>query len=203
VAWVAGVVALVVTLGGVIGFLSGCSGGPEPTPSVTWTPVYESPWPTPMPTPTDFAAVAPVRPAAMDEVSNAGAEAVAVYFLELYPYAYATNDLAEWRALSHPECVFCASVVTNIEEHVAANRRAEGGELTITLVNSLEVDVGEWWTVDVELIESPVRVLDVDGAVVSGQPDTITLHMDLAVIRQEGQWLVREISYTELAREVG
>ena len=39
--------------------------------------------------------------------------AVAEYFVLLYPYVYATGDLAEWNALSDPDCKFCASVVDN------------------------------------------------------------------------------------------
>ena len=55
--------------------------------------------------------VKPERPAALDEPPSVeGAVAVAEYFLLLYPYVYATGDLADWNALSHPECIFCASV---------------------------------------------------------------------------------------------
>ena len=64
----------------------------------------------------------PVRPPEMDENTQMGAIAAAVYFMKLYPYAYATGDLTQWQAMSEPECVFCASVVTNV-----TNLHAAGG----------------------------------------------------------------------------
>ena len=68
----------------------------------------------------------PDRPAAMDEVSTDGAIAAATYFLQLYPYAYNTGDLTEWKALSHPECMFCASVVDNVTAMHEQGHRSEG-----------------------------------------------------------------------------
>src|SRR5450830_1923187 len=108
--------------------VTGCTPDPGPTPSTSPSAVV-SPTVTPMPTstPTPDASVKPERPEAMDQADSAGAEAAAVYFLQLYAYVYATNDLAEWRALSHPECIFCASVITSVEEQVAAGNRSEGG----------------------------------------------------------------------------
>src|SRR5690554_3704314 len=49
----------------------------------------------------------PAPPDAMRRDDVAGAEAAAQYFLQLYPYVYATGDLSEWEAMSDPECVFC------------------------------------------------------------------------------------------------
>jgi len=131
----------------------------------------------------------------MDEVSAAGAEAVAVYFLQLYPYVYATNDLTEWRALSHPECVFCASVITNVEEQIATQRRSTGGLVAIATVASTEVDPGKWWSVDVDLTQDPSLTYDAAGAVVDEVPETVAYHMDIAVIREGDVWLIRELSH--------
>lgn len=186
--------------------LAGCGGGvAEPTQSATWAAIHESPRPTPSPVSTaaDLAAAAPERPAAMDTADSAGAEAAATYFLALYPYVHATNDLTQWRALSHPQCVFCASVVTDVEEQAAATRHSEGAVVEITSVDSLEVDVGERWTVGVELVQEPSRVIEADGAVSAEQPDTVTFHLDLAVIREDEQWLVRAVSHTEISRVAG
>ncbi len=59
-----------------------------------------------------------------------GAKAAAQYFLSLYPYAYNTGDLTEWKAMSHPECVFCASVIENVEALHAQGGYQTGGEIT-------------------------------------------------------------------------
>src|SRR5665648_1058481 len=121
-------------VGGLGAGVAGCSGDPGPTTTPTPTPTVTeepSPSPTPTPTPTPDASVKPERPAAMDVADSAGAEAAAVYFLQLYPYVYATNDLTEWRELSHAECVFCASVITNVEEQIADSHHSDGGLVTL------------------------------------------------------------------------
>jgi len=136
-AWVgAAAVALVV------GVVAGCSGsGAKPGPSATtaFSAPTTSPSSTPTASPTPDVSVKPVRAAAMDQVSAAGAEAVAVYFLNLYPYVYASNDLTEWKALSHPECVFCKSVIDNVEKQVAAGTRTEGRLVTTERIDTVPI----------------------------------------------------------------
>src|SRR5665648_726818 len=110
--------------------VAGCSGDPGPTTTTTVTvTVTEEPSPstTPTPTPTPDASVKPERPAAMDVADSAGAEAAAVYFLQLFPYVFATGDLDEYRALSHPECIYCTNVIAGVQEIIAAERHSVGG----------------------------------------------------------------------------
>ena len=74
---------------------------------------------------------APARPAAMDEETVDGAIAAAKYFMELYPYIYATGDLDEWDALSDEGCGFCRDVR---EEAVGLNEAggySTGGDVEI------------------------------------------------------------------------
>src|SRR5665647_81095 len=182
--------------------VAGCSGDPgpttTPTPTVTVTVTEEpSPSTTPTPTPTPDASVKPERPAAMDVADSAGAEAAAVYFLQLYPYVYATNDLTEWRELSHAECVYCTSVITNAEAMFGTGNHSVGGLSTMTAVSSTEVTPGQWWSVDVDLVQDPSQTLDSQGELVEDFPETIAYHMDLAVIREDGIWLVREVSHAQ------
>ncbi|HYF74732.1 MAG TPA: DUF6318 family protein [Nocardioides sp.] len=191
----AGLVAGVV----VTGALGGCFGGPdEPswTPTV-WTP-EETVEPTPTPTPVDPAAVAPERPAAMDEVSEAGAEAVARYFLELYPYVYATGDLTAWRELSHPECVFCASVISNVEEQVAAGNRSEGGGMTVDALSCVQVS-NDFFTVTADVDQEPSAEYDADGVVVdtsTGDP----AHVTIAVVPSDLGLIIREVQVDPLGQ---
>src|SRR5665648_491210 len=115
--------------------VAGCSGDPGPTTTTTVTvTVTEEPSPstTPTPTPTPDASVKPERPAAMDVADSAGAEAAAVYFLQLFPYVFATNDLTEWRPLSHPECIFCAAVIRPVGEQAAIGVHTVGGLITVS-----------------------------------------------------------------------
>ena len=194
-AWVgAAAVALVV------GLVAGCSGGggksgPSSSSPRTSSP-SSSPAQSPSPSRAPDAAVKPVRPAAMDQVSAAGAEAAAVYFLKLDPYVYATNDLTEWKALSHPECVFCASVIGNVEKQVAAGTRSEGGLVTIATVRSTVINPGRWWSVDVDLTQASSSTLDGAGRVVEDSPAAKAYHMDIAVVYEAAHWVVRELTHT-------
>ena len=151
--------------------------------------------PTPTPTPTPDASVKPERPAAMDEVSAAGAEAVAVYFLQLYPYVYATNDLTEWRELSHPECVFCASVITNVEEQVAAGNRSAGGLVEIESVAATEVSDG-FYNVEVIATQEPSVEYGPDGEVVEQSEGSRSL-LTLVIVTSDSGWLVRATQVDE------
>ena len=192
------VTGLLVTVG-----LAGCTDGPdEPSWTPTaWTPEETvEPSPTPTPTPTDPAAVEPERPAAMDTVDTAGAEAVAAYFLHLFAYSFATNDLEPWKGLSHPECLYCTNVTTAVEEQAAANLRSTGGLDTISVVTATEVDPGRWWAVDVDLVQAPSQTRNAAGEVTEDFPDTVSYHVVLAVVRESGRWLVREAPFTETAR---
>src|SRR5665647_3033897 len=64
-------------------------------------------------------------------------------------------------------------------------------------VSSTEVTPGQWWSVDVDLVQDPSQTLDSQGELVEDFPETIAYHMDLAVIREDGIWLVREVSHAQ------
>ena len=195
---VAGGVIATVLLG--IAGLAGCTGDddPAPAPPTTSAPAEVTPssTPTPTPTPTDPAAVPPERPSAMDTVDTAGAEAVAQYFLQLVPYAEATGDTAALEALSHEDCIFCRSVLDGVDALVAAGQHHTGGLPSFAAVSALEVDPGAWWTVDVDLTQSPIEVLDAAGTVAAqGQPESVSYHMDIAVVFDTRGWRVRALEY--------
>ena len=178
--------------------VAGCSGDPGPTttpPPTTTVTEEPSPSPTPTPTPTPDASVKPERPAAMDVADSAGAEAAVVYFLQLLPYAFATNGLEELRAIGHPECVYCANVTSGIEEQAAADEHSAGGLIEVADARSTEVEPGRWWSLDIEVVQGPSQTLDASGQLVEDFPDTVTYHMDIAVIHENGQWLIREVSH--------
>lgn len=170
--------------------LAGCTGESEDPPTTPpATSAAPSPSETPSPTPTLDAATPPERPD-MSKVDAATAEAVARYFLELYPYVYATGDLTDWKALSHPECIFCASVISNVEEMVAAGEHWEGGEATIDSTE-LYAELPEAFDIAAVLTEGPAARVDADGAVRQEAPGgTSTLH--IVVTAHDGQWVVRE-----------
>ena len=177
----------------------GCTGqaGDPPTtepppPSVT------SPTPTPTSIPTPEAAIAPERPD-MSQVDDATAEAVATYFLKLHPYVYATGDLTDWRALSHPECVFCASVVTNVEEMVAKGNTADGGLVVIDSAIGTEVS-DTFYSVVAETTQGSSVERGPDGTTVdesAGGRNRLTL----AMLNEGGAWIIREVQVDEAAAQ--
>ena len=171
--------------------LAGCTGSSEDPPTTpSPTSPAASPSETPSPTPTPDAATPPERPD-MSQVDAATAEAIARYFLELYPYVYATGDLTEWKALSHPECIFCASVITNVEEMVAAGEHWEGG---LTTIDSTEVaaELAEAFNVTATTTESRSHRVDRDGTTLqSSIGGSSTMHLVLTT--DAGQWLVRGV----------
>ena len=171
--------------------LAGCSGEPSTPPTTPpATSTAPSPTPTPTPTPTPDAAVPPQRPD-MSTVDAATAEAVAVYFLQLYPYVYATGDLSEWRELSHPECVFCASVITNVEQMLADGHTADGGMVSVRDVTSVQVSARHF-TVELVLTQSDGLEYDASGTVVDRSVGRDYL-MTVSVLAEDGAWLIRGV----------
>ena len=180
-----------------LGAVAGCSGdpGPTPVPSVTEE-VTPSPTPTPTPTPTPDASVKPERPEAMNTADSAGAEAAAVYFLQLFPYIFATGDLEDYRALSHPECIYCTNVIAGVQEIIAAGQHSVGGLEQISDVVVSEPEAGRWWLVQLTLVEQPSTTLDATGEVVEEFPDVKTYRTDIAVIWEADHWSIREVTHT-------
>ncbi len=182
--------------------VSGCSGAgdAEPSPTATNGAPDASSAPatrTPSPGPTPHLTVPPQRPAAMDAVTVEGAVAAAEYFLALYPYVYNTGDLTEWKTLSHPECIFCASVISNVEAMVAAGNHNEGGGLYTANPSGREVEPGAWFAVELTLVQDPSREVDGAGALVDGFPDGGTYSVELAIIHDEVAWLIRGVTLKE------
>jgi len=183
----------------VVGVVAGCSGGNAksgPSATTASSAPTASPSSAPTASPTPDASVKLVRPAAMDQVNAAGAEAVAVYFLQLFPYIFASGDLTEWKALSHPECVYCASVLSGAEKMIAAGNRAEGGLVKISAVRSTVINPGRWWSVDLDMAQAASVTVDGSGKVVEDFPKAKTYHWTLAVVYDADHWALRELSYT-------
>lgn len=180
-----------------LGLVGGCTtDSPEPvTPSVSVPGVTATPSPTPTPT-TPPEAVKPLEPEAVGLPGAEGAAAAAQYFLSLYPYVYATGDLAPWQAMSHPECVFCASVVTNVQAKVNAGQHTEGGLFELKLVSSALISA-DLAGVTLEVTESPNTVIGVDGDVVHEDEGGHYL-MTLSVVPGD-PWTVREVEYREIS----
>jgi len=94
----------------------------------------------------------PERPAAMEEETVEGAIAAAKYFMELYPYIYATGDLEEWDALSDDGCEFCRN-----SRELAKDLTTDGGYASGGAVEIFAEDGGGPYEEGVYAVELGVR----------------------------------------------
>jgi len=136
---------------------------------------------------------APQKPENMDENSSEGAIATATYFVQLYPYVYATGDLEQWKSMSRQDCLFCNSVITNVKElHESGGWRDPWAQ---TVVQSGYSDPGpgsEYSRVDIAFDRDTTYTYDGTG----GEPEVAEPHSYTVIIfamkYTDGHWIIRE-----------
>lgn len=173
-----------------LGALAGCTDGEAvdpPTFGPYTAPVTPTPTITPTPTPTPGVAGGLQRPD-LSRVDEATAEALAKYYLDSYVRAHETGDVSEVRAFAHPECTFCADVISRVEEYAVAGEYTSGGELeysdvTVTQISDSYFDVVFWAT------QSDMHVHDSTGAVVASY-EPKRHHMGVGVLHENGEWRI-------------
>lgn len=180
--------AVAAICGVIVSVLAGCTGAP--TEQVTGEPSPTPPTPSSTATPTATAAPAPDRPAAMADPGIDGALATAGYFMDLYTYV-GQGDLTEWKALSHPECVFCTGVSDEVERMVSLGHHQEGPTITVNSMEPTEVDPGRIYNIDLDVLQGPHQELDRNGAVVAEGSTPTDYLIYMVVVREGDQWLVR------------
>lgn len=194
--------ALIVAATGLALLAAGCTGGPPvATETTTPPPVVDTPAPTPTPTPTSGVdvTVKPTRPAALDQPPSVdGAVAVAAYFIELYPYLFATNDQTAWRELSSPECIFCQDVIDDANVMAAAGQRREGGATAISDATGTEIGAGSSYSVDLSMVEEPTRTLDRQRAPVDDWTVATSYRTVVVLLHDGSAWSVRAVEPTEV-----
>ncbi|WP_147681539.1 DUF6318 family protein [Actinomyces ruminicola] len=127
-------------------------------------------------------AMEPPQPSAPEFTPDGAAEAVA-YFLELYPYVYATGDLDAWKSMSEDDCIFCNSVMNNATELHDSGGWADPWEQEIMPL--------EWWTDQEDLnryvVRSQIHSPERDQYSGANEPP---LHIDEAydVVRVQLYW---------------
>ena len=81
---------------------------------------------------------APVKPLHMDEESARGATGSVQYYLELYRYAFMTGSTTELEAMSEDQCVFCNSVIDQVNDLHKVGGWANKWEQDITNIRYYE-----------------------------------------------------------------
>lgn len=181
----AGWLALLIALC-LVGPLTSCApdpspGTPPPTAGPTATPTPSLPAPAPSPTP----------PAEMSRDDEAGAVAAVNHFLALYAYTESSQDTTAWQSMSHPDCVFCKSVIDDVAARQAAHEVTHPAAMqvmsrTVEPLNALA------YTVVVDVSTGPDTLWSLDGTLVD--PGTIQQgRMTMVMVNQRNTWLVREV----------
>ncbi|MFD6176388.1 MULTISPECIES: DUF6318 family protein [unclassified Isoptericola] len=160
---------------------------PSPEPTQTSASPETPASPTPSPTPT---VKAPERPKAMDDDGPAGAEAAAVYFLELDDYIMKTGDTAEWEAMSLKSCDRCSARLEQAQGIANRGEAWKGGEIRAQVLHTYEQDLATGvWPVDVEVKVAPVELTDKDGKVVFSEGAN-RAKSRIEMTRQDNRWVV-------------
>ncbi|MEL7974371.1 DUF6318 family protein [Isoptericola sp. F-RaC21] len=160
---------------------------PSPEPSASSTGSDASPSASPS---ASSVVVAPERPKAMDDDGPAGAEAAAVYFLELDPYIMGTGDTTEYKAMSLKSCEFCANRLDQAKELSDENLTWDGGTVTAEVTHTYEQDaVTGIWPIDIDAVISAVSVTDPSGDEVFADPQTRTKYR-VEIAKAKGKWQV-------------
>ena len=135
---------------------------------------------------------APQKPENMDENSSEGAIATATYFVQLYPYVYATGDLEQWKSMSRQDCLFCNSVITNVKELHESGGWKDPWVHTITQTGYSDPGPGsEYSRIDILFDQEAAYTYDGTGAPPEvSEPQTNTL-LILAMKYTDGHWEIR------------
>lgn len=181
--------AVVVAAAVLLGVVAGCDGGtpvaepPSEAPSASASPPTS-------PSPSPPAVAKPARPSAVDDDDQAGAEAAAVYFLELDSYMQATGDTTEWAKMSHKTCGFCAARLEQANQIAAAGDSYTGGTTDVSVAETYLQDPATGvWPIDVTVSEDGSVITRSDGSIaLKVQPSTYKRHVE--IFRRDGEWVV-------------
>jgi len=193
-----------VVLATILALLAACTDGatherPVPTTITTTTAPTPSPTPEPTPTPTsvsglDFSdidlTVPPPRPAALDEgPSPEAADAIARYFMLLFPYMYVTHDLDAFEALSHPTCDFCSSSLDDARRFIKEGITTEHGAITIHDTAVETIDIG-YYIVSMTYSQDWSRETGREGEAVSEDDGVDHFASRVHVAYLDGEWKI-------------
>jgi hypothetical protein len=129
----------------------------------------------------------------MDDDGAKGAEAAAQYFLRLDDYIQATNDTAEWEAMSHQECGYCSKRLDQARDLAAKKYQWQAGRTTTRVIETYVQDTTTGiWPIDVEVDQAAVEVIDSAGRTVYSE-NALVVALAVEVARRDGDWVIVEV----------
>ena len=133
----------------------------------------------------------PTPPPEMSRADEAGAVATVTYFLAVYPYTEATQDTTIWQELSHPDCIFCKSVLDDVAQRRAARQVVVPAPIVVrnretTAINPMA------YSIAADVSTGPDVLRGVDGSLLdAGRIRTGT--MTVVVLLHGESWTVRGV----------
>ncbi|MFE5336062.1 DUF6318 family protein [Isoptericola sp. NPDC056573] len=175
--------------------VAGCDDDPPATPSAEPTATDVSPSASPSPS-SSAVVVAPERPQEMDDDGPAGAEAAAVYFLELDDYMMRTGETDPFRTMSAKDCQFCVKRVDQAQEIQDLKYTWEGTQTRPQVTHTYEQDDATGiWPIDVEVTQK-IKIVDAEGESVSaGDPKKLGLAFEVG--QKDGNWVIVEVGQVD------
>ncbi|ASR55836.1 hypothetical protein CBP52_12820 [Cellulomonas sp. PSBB021] len=141
----------------------------------------------------DFdATVPPERPQALDgPPSEDTAKEVAIYFMSLSPYVFATGDFKEWNALSGKSCKYCASTVAQVNDERGAGKQRTGNRLEMRDSQSVEMhQKNNQYIVGITMKEHEGQLLRADGTVEEDTNYVLDVRVELLVTWTGARWSI-------------
>lgn len=158
--------------------------------------------PDPIPTPSASeiglpdVTIPPEPPAALDGPANAeNAEAVAQYFMSLFPYVFATGDTAAWDELSGEDCGYCADITELAAADRAKGYHEVGGHLEFTFANAMDFEDGTFYAT-IAYDEHPSQTVDAEGDVVEDFPGIKVTQAGVSLEWRDNEWLIQGVDPT-------
>ena len=122
--------------------------------------------------------------------------AAATYFMtRLLPYTVTTQDTAAWQAMSHNDCIFCASTVQRTAALRKQHRTAEIAPVRVVRTSS-EVVGPAAFGVFLDIETGPDLTFADDGSLVRRDPVT-SGRASVGVIHQGTSWIVLGVELVE------
>ena len=164
--------------------LTACTGDPAPVGSPPNGSPVASPSATPVPE--------PIRP--VEEATPESAIQFTRYFWELYNYAYQTYDTAPLKAISDPQCRYCASTIADIKRIADAKTRIEDHEVTLREAASPPERITTGTVVVATSDQRPGRAVSPSGQAI-GLKGSKGKRFTFALTWHAGQWQIEGIDY--------
>lgn len=140
----------------------------------------------------------PEPPAGLDgPPSEEAAAAAATYFLSLFPYMFASGDVAAWDEMRGDSCEYCAGIREIADEYLRDGKRSVGGQIVVSNAQGFH-EAGDSYVVAVRLTQKPSHDVDSTGAVIDQNRSTVEASAEMRVVWASDRWRVDGVDMTVL-----